>query len=152
MHRRPAGTQWKENTHPTKHTYKAAETQRGPTNQCGRSGCAKISTEHTHQRSMHSRFGARALFLTKGCAPGGLSCLGQAHVCFYFSAELQKLQVKVICQRVYERLWNMKSIWNLRIPGGPEVVAETNKPLEPKNLVKNMFYNGSILYPLTQKL
>lgn len=39
----------------------------------------------------------------------------------------------------------MKSIGNLRIPGGPEVVIETNIPLEPKDLVKNMLYIGSIL-------
>lgn len=97
MQSRPAGTQRKE--HPTKHTCEAAETQRGLTNQCDRSGCGKISKEHTHQRSVHSRFGTFALFLTEGWAPGGLFCL-QARVPFCFSAKLQKLQVKIICQRL----------------------------------------------------
>lgn len=98
MHCRPAGTQWKER--PTKHTCKASETQRGPTNQCDRSGCAKISKEQTDQRSAQSIFGTFALFLTEGCAPGGLFSLVQAHVCFCFSAKLQKLQVKKFSSRL----------------------------------------------------
>lgn len=40
------------------------------------------------------------MFLTEDWAPGGLCCLVQVHVCVCLSAKLQKLQVKIICQRL----------------------------------------------------